>query len=254
VRTNGAGRFELQQDIRRRTVFRLEASLPSEDVTAQACSDPIVPAGCVSATRGPVTVRSETLAVRVSRPPTLRLGDRGPEVVMLQKRLTELRYLPARSANGSFDWRTWHAVVAFQGWQLLPRDGEVSGGFWKSLERARPPRPWGGLKDGLQIDRERQVAFLVEQGEVRRAIHVSTGAGGATPAGQFAVYRKETLSWSVPFKAWLPWASYFTGGIALHEYPSVPAYAASHGCVRVPADEARIVYSFAGEGTTVWVR
>src|SRR5262249_61511256 len=29
-----------------------------------------------------------------------------------------------------------------------------------------------------------------------------------------------------------PW--YFNGGIAVHGYPSVPTYPASHGCARIP--------------------
>jgi lipoprotein-anchoring transpeptidase ErfK/SrfK len=51
----------------------------------------------------------------------------------------------------------------------------------------------------------------------------------------------------------MPWASYFTGGIALHAYPDVPAYPASHGCVRLPAPEAQRVYDFALQGTPVYV-
>ena len=87
-----------------------------------------------------------------------------------------------------------------------------------------------------------------------RAIHVSTGAPGrATPSGSFRVYRKERMSWSRPFSTWLPYASYFTGGVALHEYPSVPAYPASHGCVRVPHDDAPTVYDFATDDTRVVV-
>ena len=55
----------------------------------------------------------------------------------------------------------------------------------------------------------------------------------------------------MPFKVWLPWASYFTGGIAFHEYPVVPAYAASHGCVRVNHYDAVMLFGFAEQGTAV---
>ena len=67
------------------------------------------------------------------------------------------------------------------------------------------------------------------------------------------MFRKELKSWSVPFQVWLPYASYFNNGIAFHEYPDVPVYPASHGCVRVPAPEAPGVYRFAKLGTTVIV-
>jgi lipoprotein-anchoring transpeptidase ErfK/SrfK len=47
------------------------------------------------------------------------------------------------------------------------------------------------------------------------------------------------------YSVWLPYASYFNGGIAFHESRDVPAYPASHGCVRVPRDDAPLVYTFA---------
>ena len=87
-----------------------------------------------------------------------------------------------------------------------------------------------------------------------RIVHISTGASGTrTPAGSFRVYRKERMSWSIPFETWMPWASYFTGGIAFHQYPSVPVYPASHGCVRVNRYDAALVYEFAAYGTPVEV-
>jgi len=59
------------------------------------------------------------------------------------------------------------------------------------------------------------------------------------------------MSWSVPFSTWMPWASYFVGGIAFHAYGSVPAYPASHGCVRMMARDAPLMYAFATYGTPV---
>jgi lipoprotein-anchoring transpeptidase ErfK/SrfK len=57
----------------------------------------------------------------------------------------------------------------------------------------------------------------------------------------------------VPYRVWLPYASYFTGGIAFHESPDVPTRPASHGCVRVPAADAPTVYAFATIGMRVVV-
>ena len=95
---------------------------------------------------------------------------------------------------------------------------------------------------------------MVERGEVVRVVHTSTGAGGATPVGDFRVYVKSLLSWSVPLEVWMPFASYFRGGIAMHQSPDVPSYAASHGCVRLPEGEAQRVYAFVDVGTPVFVR
>jgi L,D-transpeptidase catalytic domain len=45
----------------------------------------------------------------------------------------------------------------------------------------------------------------------------------------------------------------FVGGIAFHERQDVPAYPASHGCVRQLFTVARWTYNFANVGTPVKV-
>ncbi len=254
AQTDSRGRFRLVRPLATTTFFRASATLPEEDVTDTGCASPIAPGGCVSATRGSVALESAPFKLVVPAAPTLRLGARGPVVRALQESLVRLRYLPPGSATGRYDDRTWHAVVAFQGWQGVPRDGAAGPRVWRELDRAQLPRPWGGMRDGVEIDLSRQVLLMVRGGRVVRAVHVSTGAYGRTPRGQFRIYRKETLSWSIPFSTWMPYASYFSGGFAMHEYSSVPAYPASHGCVRVPGVEAPILYAFAGYGTPVWIR
>ena len=53
---------------------------------------------------------------------------------------------------------------------------------------------------------------------------------------------------------WVLWYPlYFKGGFAIHGYPSVPAYPASHGCVRIPMWIAPSLYGKHGHGTTVIV-
>ncbi|MGH2586730.1 MAG: trigger factor [Dehalococcoidia bacterium] len=94
----------------------------------------------------------------------------------------------------------------------------------------------------------------VEDGDVVRAVHTSTGSGGITPVGDFKVYAKVLYSWSVPFQVWMPFAAYFRGGIATHQSSDVPSYNASHGCVRLPEGEAERVYRFVDVGTPVSVR
>ena len=121
----------------------------------------------------------------------------------------------------------------------------------------RATRPVPALRASgkrIEVHLGRQLALLIENDHVQRAVHISTGAWGtSTPVGSFAVYRKERYSWSVPFEVWMPWASYFTGGIAFHEYSSVPSYPASHGCVRVNRYDAPYLYEFATHGTPVRV-
>ena len=43
------------------------------------------------------------------------------------------------------------------------------------------------------------------------------------------------------------------GGVAFHEFGSVPAYAASHGCIRVNHYDAALLFGFAEQGTPVEV-
>ncbi len=182
-------------------------------------------------------------------------GPRTPSTRKLQQRLADLQYLPRSAIDGVEGYRTQQAVIAFQAWEGLGRDGVVGPLTTAALAKAKPPKPRAGGPDRrIEVYRDRGVALLITHGKTKRAIHVSAGAPGtSTPAGSFEVFRKELRSWSVPFQVWLPYASYFNNGIAFHEYPDVPPYPASHGCVRVPSPEAQIVYRFAKLGTAVVV-
>jgi peptidoglycan/xylan/chitin deacetylase (PgdA/CDA1 family) len=213
-------------------------------------------------TNGQGLLIADAVRITTPRPPgsasaatTLRWGSHGPRVRRLQSRLAALRYLPTGSVDGVFGDRTWHAVVALQGWEGLHRDGVVGPATRAALERARPPRAWGALRQGLELNLARQVMLLVSGGATVRAVHISSGRPGyCTPSGRFTVYRRERLAWSERYHAWMPYALYFYGGYAIHGYPDVPAQPASHGCVRVPMIEAPTVWSFAPVGTRVWIR
>jgi lipoprotein-anchoring transpeptidase ErfK/SrfK len=173
----------------------------------------------------------------------------------VQKRLVSLGYLPADAVTGAWNARTSHAVLAFQAWQRLTRDGIVGPQTLAALENAVRPTPairLGGRR--VEVYREQGVTLLVEKGKVVRALHSSSGKRAyETPAGSFSIFRKERNSWSVPYQVWLPYASYFNGGIAFHAYPEVPAHPASHGCVRLPVPEASFAYGFMSIGTRVTV-
>jgi lipoprotein-anchoring transpeptidase ErfK/SrfK len=183
------------------------------------------------------------------------LGAKAPGIRRVQERLWMLGYLPKAAIDGLDGYRTQQAVTAFQAWQDLERDGVAGPATKSALVNARRPKPRpGGPAKRIEVYRDKGVALLVKGGRTKRAVHVSTGAPGTeTPAGSFEVFRKELQSWSVPFSTWLPYASYFNQGIAFHEYPDVPPFPASHGCVRVSAPEAEFVYGFAAIGTAVRV-
>jgi hypothetical protein len=185
--------------------------------------------------------------VREAAPDEAAPGLRG-----VQELLAALGFMAPTGVTGQPGDETSVAVLAFQKWSGLPRTGALDARLTSALLRATRPVPLL-QRPGKRVEilLGRQVALEVLDNRVERVFHISSGAGGRTPSGAFRVYRKERMSWSVPFSTWMPWASYFTGGIALHAYPSVPAYPASHGCVRMMARDAPLMYAFATYGTPV---
>ena len=178
--------------------------------------------------------------------PALSLGARGPSVLALERRLAELHYA-LRGVDSIYGYDTLEAVLAFQKVNWLPRTGRAEPWLWKRLATASVPHAARG-GDYLEVDKARQVLFDVRDGKVVRVAHVSTGATGNTPLGTWTVYRK-VGGWD-----WVLWYPlYFLRGFAIHGYPSVPAYPASHGCVRIPMWLAPTLYSSHGYGTTVFV-
>ena len=173
----------------------------------------------------------------------------------LQERLEELGFLREDGVDGRTGPQTTSAVVAFQKWTGLERDGVAGPATLAALERAVRPEPIGrGSGHRVEVLLDRQLTLVIDGGRVTRVLDVSSGKPGfETPPGSFSVFRKEVNSWSVPYKVWLPWASYFVGGVAFHEYPDVPPYPASHGCGRVPVWDAKWLYDVTPIGTPVTV-
>jgi len=178
--------------------------------------------------------------------------EQAPGLREMQELLAALGFMAPTGVTGQPGDETSVAVLAFQKWSGLPRTGVLDAQVTAALLHATRPVP-ALRRPGKRVEilLGRQVALEIVDDRVERVFHISSGAGGRTPSGAFRVYRKERMSWSVPFSTWMPWASYFTGGIALHAYPSVPAYPASHGCVRMMARDAPLMYAFATYGTPV---
>jgi lipoprotein-anchoring transpeptidase ErfK/SrfK len=112
--------------------------------------------------------------------------------------------------------------------------------------RVRHPR------DGrhVEADLSRQVLALIDGRKVRRIYHTSSGAPGTpTVIGRFNVYLK-TLGTN---RVGMVDASYFIRGYAIHGYVTVPAFNASHGCLRVPIADARSIFDWLRLGDVVWV-
>jgi lipoprotein-anchoring transpeptidase ErfK/SrfK len=142
---------------------------------------------------------------------------------------------------------TYDAVIAFQKVNGLARTGRVDAALWRRILHARTPQPrYRG--NHVEVDKTRQVLFEVRGGHVVLVVPVSTGATGNTPLGIWHVYRRVAgFDWV------LYYPTYFLRGFAIHGYPSVPAFPASHGCVRVPMWVATRLYSMHPYGFTVYV-
>ncbi len=193
---------------------------------------------------GWVAAHAET-TVRVVAP-LLALGARGASVRALEQRLFDLRYAIRR--DGYFGSEDLEAVYAFQKVEGLDRTGEVTPTVWARLLTAKTPRARYGGPDHIEIDKTRQVLYLVHGSEVTLIVATSTGATGNTPVGTFHVYRK------VGGYDWvLYYPSYFLRGFAVHGYPDVPPYPASHGCARIPMWIAQTVYAQVAYGSEVIV-
>jgi hypothetical protein len=205
----------------------------------------------------PITLKQlQTPSVGIQPPPPLRLPPPDPETKTLQVRLIELGYLLPGDSDGRFGPATSDAILTFQKWERLTRTGMIDSRTKARLATAVRPTPIapGGKGKRAEVLLDRQVALLIKDDQVVRAISVSTGKPSTpTPPGSYKVYAKIPRWWSTPFREWLPWALPFVGGIAFHELNDVPAYPASHGCVRLPAGEANRVYAFVDVGTPVYV-
>jgi lipoprotein-anchoring transpeptidase ErfK/SrfK len=54
--------------------------------------------------------------------------------------------------------------------------------------------------------------------------------------------------------SWVLWyPTYFLRGFAIHGYPEVPAYPASHGCVRVPMWVATRLFAMHPHGFPIYI-
>ena len=87
-------------------------------------------------------------------------GMCGPDVHRLQHRLGLHTYLPPGYTPGCFDYRTFQAVMAFQGWAGFTRTGIAGAATQRQLHISRTPWPWTGSRHSVrstgQDDAERR--------------------------------------------------------------------------------------------------
>lgn len=171
-------------------------------------------------------------------------ADFDPQVAEYQQALAEAGFY--RGAVDGLDGRmTRAAVLAFEKAAGLERDGVWESLHMRHLSRFEPQLvERGGEADRVEVDLTNQIGYLIVESELRGIFGVSSGNDevyqhpngytgvATTPRGDFAFNRHREGVWEAPLgQLYEPW--YFKGGFAIHGSSSVPAWPASHGCVRV---------------------
>ncbi len=181
-------------------------------------------------------------------------GTKGP---MARGLLTALYRLKVRVPfiGTSFTASCGDALVAFQKAYRLPRTRVADGDDWSRLDVAKVIKPrFASPSVHVEVDKTRQILMVVRNRAVYGYIAVSTGATGNTPEGSFRIQRKSPATSTFYGSGTLTWVMGFIGNFAIHGYPLVPAYPASHGCIREPLWVAHWTYtqSFVGERLYVY--
>ena len=180
--------------------------------------------------------------------PRLHEGMSGPLVRLLQKGLARLRYAVPR--NDHYDAATSRAVMAFRKVNGMARRYDADRRVVEKVLAGRGAFKVRHPNTGrhVEADISRQVLALIDGDRVVATYHTSTGAA-ATPTiiGSFRVYRKDPGTNSLG----MVHSSYFIRGYAIHGYVDVPAFNASHGCLRVPIPDAWRIFSWIRHGDRV---
>ena len=240
---------------------------------------PLLVAGCTSAPEQaasdttdpvPTTITTTTLppTTTTTVPPTTTTAPPPPPppvtTLAIEQRLAELRFDVAK-VDDVADSATHHAVMAFQKLHGLPRTGQPTPDVLERLATVGLPGPLvpNGGPTRVEIQLSRQVLFLYQNDQLVKVVSVATGNGkrfcdggrcrrAITPKGSFQVYRRLS-GWHRSELGRLYSPLFFVGGVAIHGATSVPAYPASHGCVRIPMVSAAWFPSMVPNGTPVYV-
>jgi peptidoglycan hydrolase-like protein with peptidoglycan-binding domain len=209
---------------------------------------------------GPVTVRvtKEASATQVGikapaqhvlvLPGHVTPGATGNAVRVLQRQLKALGYVPGR--RGTYDARTGRAVLAFRKISGLSRTSIADRAFFRRMANGggRFKIRYPGHGKHVEADLSRQVIALIDHGRIERIYPTSSGKPSTpTVLGHYRFYSKTPGFNSHQ----MYFSNYFIGGYAIHGYFDVPTYNASHGCLRIPNDDALSVYRWVRLGDRI---
>ena len=215
--------------------------------------------GVITATASAQTTRTKSAAGNKAKTAPLARQD----ILEAEQLLANLGYWTG-PVDGTFDAASRYALVAFQKVEGRERTGRLTAAELQALRTASRPTPLETGYAHVEADLARQVLFVVDNsGTVSRVLPISSGNGeeftsegwtrrAVTPTGRFKVYRKVDGWRKAPLGS-IYYPNYFLSGVAIHGSASVPAKAASHGCIRIPAYAAKEFSDLTPTGTVVIV-
>jgi hypothetical protein len=159
------------------------------------------------------------------------------------KRLIELGFLACVAASAGAH------PIAHQKLSVIERAARLSPGqfVWEPHASTGPVF--------LVIDLTKQLVLLYRGGVPIAASTISSGSKGReTPIGLFTILQKEVVHRSRTYDdAPMPYMQRLTSkGVAMHA-GNLPGYPASHGCIRLPKDFAKLLYGVTDLGTPVMI-
>lgn len=215
---------------------------------------------------------TQTVGAPVAAVGPIIYGSSRTAVANLQGRLLALGFWNA-GADGGYGLSTSQAVMAFQKWKGLPATTVVDAATATALNLENC-RPSAGRNGNLfEVDKGKQIAYVVRNGQVQWVFNVSTGNGKSydevdqksagrrvigvaiTPTGTFQTYREHDVARYEGDLGSLYRPKFVVGGIAVHGSPKIPNYPASHGCIRVANPVMDLIWgqNLLPLRSTVWI-
>ncbi|MGB8650817.1 MAG: L,D-transpeptidase family protein [Mycobacteriales bacterium] len=249
----------------------------SKPLATGAIALALLVSGCQSADRASVQAVATTPVAVPSTAPATTSPTASPspsasprpkpasyDVKAVQRRLTDLHYYGG-AVDGVVGASLRSAVMAFQKVNGLGADGSVGPITLAALRSPKAPTLRGsGPGTRVEVDLTKQVLYLVRDNAIVRVLPVSSGSGkhyltksghratALSPIGHYVVQRRIVGERHADLGT-LYDPQYFYQGWAIHGSNSVPAYPASHGCIRVTRADAKYLLREIGVGTAVYV-
>jgi len=171
-------------------------------------------------------------------------------VVLLKQGMRTLGYT---AGNGpSLTGKLERSVLAFRKTNGMARTYSVDRTVYAMVFAGRGAFPlrYPSVGKHVEADLSRQVIVLAAKGHPVATYPTSSGKPSTpTVLGHYHFYTKAAGTNAKGMYM----SNYFIRGYAIHGYPEVPTYAASHGCLRVPNADAVEIFNQIDLGESIWV-